>query len=300
MAINPYFQDYSGEQNLVEEITIELIQGTGRDVVYIPREYMNLDRLFGEDIGAKFVNTYTIEAYVDSFKGFDGTDIVNQFGIEVKDKVSLTISKKRFEEEITANRPTIRRPREGDLIFFPLSKSLFEINFVEHESPFYPLGKRYTYFLTCEMFTYSMEKISTGNTLINEIYNTTYRTFYDLTVQSFSGGSGFYEGQMVQKTTGASGYGQIIGWNSNTDILTVNLLSGTFAAGTTIFALGDTGGVYPTVQAYISGITANPNGFVSYGLNKDLKGDNELFEKERFDKNIVPFDETNPFSEECC
>lgn len=297
MPVNPYFQDYAGEQNLVEDVTIEIIQGMGRDVIYVPRQYANIDRIFGEDIATKFTNSYTIEAYVDSWKGFNGTDIVNQFGIEVKDKLSLTISKKRFEQLITANDGTITRPREGDLIYFPLSKSIFEINFVEHENPFYPLGKRYSYFLTCEMFSYSMEKISTGHTFINEIYDTSYRTFYDLNILSFVGASAFYEGQ---KIVGSSGSGEIIDWIAGTTTMTINILSGTFASGTTIYTIGNSAGNRPMSYAYISGITANPNRYMSYGPGKSLKGNNEDFEAERFNENIVPFDEKNPFSEGSC
>jgi hypothetical protein len=300
MPTNPYLQEYSEEQNLVEDITIEIIKGMGRDVIYVPRQYANIDRIFGEDISSKFTNSYPIEAYVDSWKGFNGTDIVNQFGIEVKDKLSLTVAKRRFEEIITASDPTITRPREGDLIYFPLSKSLFEINFVEHESPFYPLGKRYSYFLTCEMFSYSMEKIQTGNTAINEIYDTSYRTFFDLTVGSFSGGTAFYEGQRISKITGATGYGEIINWNKGASMLTINIFSGTFSAGSTVYALGDTAGNYPQVTAYITGITANPYRYMSHGPSKTLKGNNEDFEAERFSENVVPFDIKNPFSEGSC
>ena len=104
--------------------------------------------------------------YLQSFKGFDGTDIITQFGIEIKDKVSLVFARRRFKEEITDKNPSIVRPREGDLIYFPTSKSLFEINFVEHENPFYPLGRLYSYMITAELFTYSYEKI---NTLVSEI-----------------------------------------------------------------------------------------------------------------------------------
>jgi len=300
MPINPYFQEYSGEQNLIEEISIEIIQAMGRDVIYIPRQYLNIDKIFGEDVSSQFTNSYAIEAYVDSWKGFNGTDIVNQFGIEVKDKLSLTISKKRFEQIISTGDASITRPREGDLIYFPLSKSLFEINFVEHENPFYPLGKRYTYFLTCEMFSYSMEKIATGNTAINEIYDNSYRTFYDMTVGSFTGGSGFYEGQRIIKVTGLSGSGEVVDWNAGMSLITVNILSGTFAAGSTVFTIQDSSNNYPITTAYITGITANPYRYMSYGPGKTLKGNNEDFEAERFNKDIVPFDEKNPFSEGTC
>ena len=300
MPINPYFQEYAGEQNLVEDVTIEIIQGMGRDVVYIPRQFANIDRIFGEDIATKFTNSYTIEAYVDSWKGFNGTDIVNQFGIEVKDKLSLTIAKKRFEQLITANDGSITRPREGDLIYFPLSKSLFEINFVEHENPFYPLGKRYSYFLTCELFTYSMEKIATGNTAINEIYDTSYRTFYDMTVGSYSGGSGFYEGQKLLRSGGITGSAEVIDWIAGSSLMTINILSGTFASGITVYTIGNSAGTYPSTTAYITGITANPYRYMSYGPGKTLKGNNEDFEAERFNENIIPFNEKNPFSEGSC
>jgi hypothetical protein len=155
MAINPYINltTFAAEQNLVESVTIELIQGVGQDCLYVPRNALNIDRVFGEDPSSFFNSYYTIEMYIQSYKGFEGTDVITQFGIEIKDKISLLMSRKRFRDIVTAAVPTITRPREGDLIYFPLSKSLFEINFVEHENPMYPLGKLYTYQITAELFT---------------------------------------------------------------------------------------------------------------------------------------------------
>lgn len=298
MAINPYLGDDTGQQNLVEDITIEVIKGTGRDVVYVPRQYANLDRIFGEDLGSHFTTSYTIEAYVDTYKGFNGTDIVNQFGIEVKDKLELTIAKRRFEEEITSNESSITRPREGDLIYFPLSKSLFEINFVEHENPFYALGKRYSYFLTCEMFTYSMEKINTGNTAINEIYTGTCRTFYDLALTNLTGGGTFYPGQYVRQTGGSGGYGNIWLWGASGSILTIDITSGTFSTEYPIYGIGDTAGEFAGTTASIVSITPNTNCYVSFGPSKTLKGNNEDFEQERFANNIIQsFNENDPFAE---
>jgi hypothetical protein len=173
MATNPYFSNYQGEQNLVEGITIEIIQTTGLDCVYVPREYLSIDRVFGEDPGSSFTNSYTVEMYLQSYKGFDGTDLISQFGLEIKDKVMLIVARKRFKEEVTNKKPSITRPREGDLIYFPLAKALFEINFVEHENPFYPLGKLYSYAITAELFTYSYEKINTQNSAINSVYTST-------------------------------------------------------------------------------------------------------------------------------
>jgi len=173
MATNPYFSNYRAEQDLVEGITIEVIKATGTDCVYVPREYLSIDRVFGEDPGTSFKESYPIEMYLMSYKGFEGTDVITQFGLEIKDKVTLVLSRKRFKEEDTLKKPSIIRPREGDLIYFPLAKSLFEINFVEHENPFYPLGKLYSYTITAELFTYSYEKMNTRNTAIDSVYTTT-------------------------------------------------------------------------------------------------------------------------------
>ena len=173
MAVNPYFYNYGNEQNLVEDMTIEIIKATGQDCLYVPRQYLNIDRLFGENPASSFTKTYTIEMYLQSYKGFEGTDIISQFGIEIKDKVTLVFARKRFNEEVTVNDVTITRPREGDLIYFPASKSLFEINFVEHENPFYPLGKLYSYYITAELFTYSYEKINTNITALDNVSTTT-------------------------------------------------------------------------------------------------------------------------------
>jgi hypothetical protein len=158
---NPYFSNHNGEQDLVESITIEIIQATGVDCYYIPRDYFSIDKIFGEDPGSYFDNAYVLEMYLNSYKGFEGNDVVSQFGIEIKDKVNLVFARKRFKQEVTEKNSSLTRPREGDLIYFPPSKSLFEINFVEHENPFYPLGRLYSYFITAELFTYSYENMST-------------------------------------------------------------------------------------------------------------------------------------------
>jgi hypothetical protein len=301
MTTNPYIQDDTGQQDLMESITIEIIQGTGRDVVYVPRQYANIDKIFGEDMGTSFSTSYTIEAYIKTNTGFKGTDIINQFGIEVKDQLTLVIAKKRFKDIVSAAEPTIIRPREGDLIYFPLSKSIFEINFVEHENPFYALGKLHSYELTCEMFSYSMEKITTGNTAINEIYDNAFRTFYNLYVYNLIGATSFYPGQYVSQSgiSGSSGgFGQIESWGGETySPVLINIISGSFSTASTFRALGDTAGVYQGLTASISSIIVDTNRYMSYGTNKTLKGNNEDFEQERFANNVVPFDNANPFSE---
>jgi len=171
MATNPYIrQGTSNEQLLVEDLTIELIKSMGQDMIFIPRTLANLDEIFGEDTTSTFSNSFPIEMYIESVAGFEGAgDIISQIGIDIKDRVSLVVSRRRFESEITSVLPTVTRPREGDLIYFPLSRTMFEINFVEHENPFYQVGKLYTYQLQCEVFTYSNEEFNTGNTILDKL-----------------------------------------------------------------------------------------------------------------------------------
>jgi hypothetical protein len=165
-----YFKDNSSEQNLVEDLSVESIKINGRDMIYIPRQLLDEDRLFGEDNSAKFSKGYEFEMYIQSVNGFEGDgDILSKFGIQINDRMNLVVARKRFEQEVTTYEPSITRPREGDIIYFPLSRTLFEINFVEHENPFYQLGKLYTYLLICETFTYGQEDMDTGFSTVDSL-----------------------------------------------------------------------------------------------------------------------------------
>jgi hypothetical protein len=205
MATNPYINttNFGPEQTLVEGITIEIIQAMGQDCVYVPRKYLNIDKVFGEDPGSSFEKTYTIEMYIHDYKGFQGTDIITQFGLEIKDKISLIFARKRFKQQVTDIDSTIIRPREGDLIYFPLGKRLFEIKFVEHEQPFYQLGKTYVYELKCELFEYSdnIGGWDNVNTTVEEIDKTLENQGYINTLKLFPSGS-----QATVQTSSVSGY----------------------------------------------------------------------------------------------
>jgi hypothetical protein len=170
MAKNPYFLDNTSEQRLIEDITKETISAMGRRVYYLPRQNLNKDYLYGESEVTRFKGSYSIVAYVNSVSGFEGQgDLITKFGIDLKDRVELVVSKKAFQELVSRVEPEINRPREGDLIYFPDSDTIFEINFVEHENPFYPLGKLYSYVLTCETFVYSNEEFDTDQSFIDDI-----------------------------------------------------------------------------------------------------------------------------------
>ena len=170
MALNPFFlQGSSGEQNLVQDLINEQIRMYGVEVYYLPRRYITEKTVIREVIESLFDNAYPIEAYVTSYEGYaDNPTILSKFGIQALNELVLTISKERFSTYITPliqNKSDVKlsnRPKEGDLIYFPLGKRIFEIKYVEHEKPFYQLLKNYTYELRCELFQYEDEIIDTG------------------------------------------------------------------------------------------------------------------------------------------
>lgn len=171
MALNPFFlQGSPNEQRLVQELINEQLKIYGIDVIYIPRRFVRKETILKEVSSSKFGDNYAIEAYVNTYDGYTGQgDLLSKFGVSIKDEVSLVISRERFEDFISPfineDEPEIElsnRPREGDLIYFPLGQRLFEVKFVEHENPFYQLGKLYVYELKCELFEYEDEVIDTS------------------------------------------------------------------------------------------------------------------------------------------
>ena len=171
MALNPFFlQGSPSEQRLVQDLINEQLRMYGVDVYYMPRKFLGTKTVIKENVLARFDDNFILEAYVQNYEGFQGSgDLMTKFGIRTTDELTLVISKERYEDFITpfyAANPTeellIARPKEGDLIYFPLSDSLFEIKFVEHENPFYQLGKNYVYELKCELFEYEDEVIDTS------------------------------------------------------------------------------------------------------------------------------------------
>jgi len=168
MPTNLYFDHYQNrtEQNLIEDLTIEAIKMYGVDVIYMPRDTISRDDIFGEDIVTKFNDNYMIEMYLETVDGFGGDgDFLAKFGLQIKDTATFVLSKRRFQETIFGK----QRPLEGDLIYFPLTNSIFEINHVEHENPFYQIGKLHSYSLSCELFTFSHEDFETGRTDIDRV-----------------------------------------------------------------------------------------------------------------------------------
>ena len=135
------------------------------DVLYCPREIIQKDGVFNEEVIGEFNDAYLIEAYMENFDGFQGGgDLLTKFGVAQTDEITMVISQQRFSDLISQfllldkDYQAPERPQEGDLIYLPLTSNYFEIKFVEHEEPFYQLGKGYVYKLKAELFEYSDEQ----------------------------------------------------------------------------------------------------------------------------------------------
>ncbi len=201
MALNPFFlQGSQGEQRLVQDLVNEQLSIYGVEVIYLPRKIVNTDNIFREVESSKFDDNFAIEAYVNTYEGYSGAgDIMTKFGMSLKDELVVTISKEKWEDFIGAFLQEMpddeinvdNRPREGDLIYFPLGKRIFEIKFVEHETPFYQLGKNYVYQLQCEL--YELEDEIGGwnqdSTITDDIDDTLEKYGYMTTLKLVSVGS---------------------------------------------------------------------------------------------------------------
>jgi hypothetical protein len=164
LPTNPLFNkfDEPSEQKLYDDLFIEMIQISGLDLYYMPRTHVNIDYLFVQDPLSKFKDAIAIEMLIKNFMGWEGPgDLMTKFGITMADRIDLCVSKTRFFEDlgITYN---LERPMEGDLIYIPMTKALFEIKFVEHEAIFYQTGTIKHFELHCERFIYNSEEMETG------------------------------------------------------------------------------------------------------------------------------------------
>ena len=200
MVLNSYFlQGSTGEQSLMKDLVNEHLKIYGIEIYYLPRKIFKTDSIIKEIQSSKFDDQFLIEAYLNNVDGYaPDSDVMTKFGLRLKNEINLTISKERFEDFISpflegissgirdgvqdgdfTFGDLIERPKEGDLIYFPLGERLFEIKRVEHEKPFYQLGTLYTYDLSCELFEYENELIETG---VDEVDNTVSEEGYITTV----------------------------------------------------------------------------------------------------------------------
>jgi|TARA_A100001515_G_scaffold59198_1_gene46751 hypothetical protein len=287
MATNPYFNKFKNkqEQTLVQDIVDESIKIHGVDMVYALRSLQNEDELFGEDRLPKFEDGREIEMYVESYDGFEGEgEVMTQFGLDIKDEMTLTFSKRRFSE-VFADKTNIKYPREGDLIYFPLMDGIFEVNFVEREQNFFNFGKTFTYQVKCSLYKYSGDQLDTG---FDRIDGVTSNAINQLVYTEFSGGSGeFQEGETVNIITFAGATGatmEVVVWQgSTTDVMESFLVSGSLTGERIVGQSSNANRVISTI------------GFTADYFAKDAFEDNTEFM--RAGLNIFDFTDQDPFSE---
>ena len=173
MPTNVYFDTgTTAEQRLYENLIIEQLSVFGQDVYYLPRKLVNEDTLFDEDTSSSFNDAYIIEMYLDNIEGYEGQkEMMTRFGVDIQDEATFVVSKRRFEQLISLDQNLIvsTRPNEGDLIYYPKSKKLFEISFVDHDDPFYQLANLPVFKLRCRTFEYSHEDMATGLDVVDAI-----------------------------------------------------------------------------------------------------------------------------------
>ncbi len=283
MATNSYFtQGTTGEQQLVEDLVVEQIKMFGTNVYYIPRTLVGEDQVFGEDALSSFDSAYLIEAYLENVQGFGGDgDLFSKFGVRISDQVNFIIARKRFQDLVDDNTTLVveGRPNEGDLIYFPLAGKLFQIQYVEHEQPFYQLNKIHVWGLKCELYEYSGEDLDTGVEAIDVIERNLDQT---ITINFAEGGTGtFTAGEAVVGGT-SNVQAEVKSFDSANRQLQVYNRTGIFTIPETL--TGQTSGAAWTTSSYN---TLN---------NTNSEYDqNQLFETEA--DSILDFSQSNPFGE---
>jgi hypothetical protein len=281
MARNNYFKVSSRESDLFEQLVVEQIKIYGFDVHYIFRKFQNLDNLFGEDPVSKFTKSFQVEMFVSNYEFFESQNkIMDKFGINLQDAVTLMVSKKRFSEE-AARYGTDTSPQEGDLIYFPEYGGLYEVKYVGSRNSFF------AYELSCELFRYSGEQI---NTEIKEVDDIEAEIITDVREFKISGVCGaFYEGEKIYQGScfgSASWSGTILNFNSLVNTIQVHTETGTPSSllklkGEQSNASADYDTIITTEKKYID-------------ANLDDGGD---IEKERAKLDIIDFTDKDPFSE---
>ena len=295
MATNHYFNHYgtnTPDQRLIESIIIESIKVYGIDVNYMPRTLVNEDKIFGDDRSSEFKDARVVEMYIKNVDGFEGEGtFVSNFGLEVRDQITLTVSKRRFQELNFEGGNRDKEPQSGDLIYFPLTDGLFQILDVQSTNTFYQTGSLQTFDLVCELFQYSDEKIDTGIETIDdiEVQQSFVRTF-ELAASPAPGT--FQVGETVTGGTSAK-TGEVAKWDATTRYLYLINMTGVFTVGEILTgATSLATGTYETKQTTDEAVETLAQ--IESGIT-DTATSNKQIETDA--DTILDFSEGNPFSE---
>jgi hypothetical protein len=314
MPRSVYFsQTVRSEQNLYEDLVIESLKIYGQEVWYLPRNMLSKDSILTEDIETKFDDAYSIEMYLENVDGFGGDGILlSKFGLEMRDQATFVVARKTWEKLVGFwnNGIISNRPAEGDWIYLPLSKSLFEIRFVDNRTPFFQLSNLPVYRLQCELAEYSNEKIDTGIKELDRMKQQ-FATEYVFTLAN-SNGTRFIIGETVtQILVPAAGAvpavtisGQVLRFEELTTPGQVNIYLGLIStnngeynefklSGNNVGKLvgQTTGASWDIIKSYTIATTSGDRTFVDNNQNAQ----NYVFEQEA--NAIIDFSEKNPFGE---
>jgi len=288
MATNLYFsQKVHAEQNLYEDIVIESLKMYGQDVYYLPRTIVNEDKIFGDDVPSRFSASYKVEMYIENVEGFDGEgDLFTKFGVEIRDQATFVVARRRWSSTVNRYDNAINsdRPREGDLVYLPLSNSMFQIMAVEHEQPFYQLSNLAVYKLRCELFEYNDEDFDTEIDAIQDIEE---RYAYEYLLTLDSAGGGFTVGETVTQTLsdGVVMRGEVSGWSDSDNVLK-------------LVHIGADDGNY---HEFVSGRFVT--GLIGTATVSSVSEDNQISQNEQNDDfstisdDFLDFSEANPFGD---
>ena len=286
MATNPYFPTYyagdAGEQTLYQDLVDEQIKMFGTDIYYLPRTILK-DNTLDDIVFNKYQDEFQVEMLLQNVEGFgDGAEFVSQFGVRITDEVVFRVSSRRWDEAVAANNPTLtvtNRPNEGDLLYFPLTKDLYEIKFVQQEIPFYQFGKLQFYTMTCELYQYGSDDISTGVAEIDQL-----ETIFSSAIALTMGVGGTGDFTVGEKVTGATSgsEAEVKSWDNSTRIIQVINRTGTFATGESL--TGDSSSAAWVVSTFDTLQDTNSE----YDDNRAIEDAAD---------NIIDWSEGNPFGE---
>ncbi len=288
MATNQYFkQKVRSEQQLFEDLVIESLQMFGQDVYYLPREIVNKDKIFLDDVPSRFSDAYKVEMYIENTEGFEGEgDLFTKFGVELRDQATFIVSRKRWVQLVGKRLEVANfRPREGDLIYLPMSESMFEIRRVETETPFYQLKDLPTFRLQCELFEYSGEDFDTGVDTIQDV-ETEGSFKYNLSLDS--GGGRFIQGEKVTQVFDTYNMIGEVAFASD--------------SGNTLHLIhsGATDGLFhewTTTRSIIGDQSQHVATPTSINQINDILSDNQNKTFDDFESDFLDFSESNPFGD---
>ncbi len=294
MATNLYIRsNVKSEQNLFENLVIESLKIYGQEIYYMPRDIVNENKIFGDDIPSRFNSAYKVEMYIDNIEGFDGEgDLFTKFGVEIRDEATFVVARKRWRDTVKRfdNDISGDRPREGDLLYLPMTNKMFEITHVEHENPFYQLANVPVFKLRSQLFSYSDEDLDTGVAAVDDIEKD-YAYTYNLTLlnRSYWAKAGDTVSQIIDSSLDTRLTGEVTNYNPDTNILSV------------VHVGANDGKYHNFMTSRTVSLTGLNRSDSSFGISA-VAQDNKISENEQNDDfstltDFLDFSENNPFGD---